>query len=71
LKSQGTNPRLLIGYVPHRLEPKFQGFPGILENSPCGYGGLEITIGAPIQTTFHGPKSFKTAPWTTKTFGPS
>ena len=71
LKSQGANPMLLISNVPHRLEPKFQGFSGILENSPCSYGGLKVARGASIQTPVHGPKSFITAPWTAKTFGPS
>ncbi len=71
LKAQCTDPRLLIGYVPHRLKPKFQRFPGILKNGPCSYGGLKITRSASIQTTVHDPKSFKTTPWTSKTFRPS
>jgi hypothetical protein len=71
LKAQCTDPRLLIDYVPHRLKPKFQRFPGILKNGPCSYGGLKITRSASIQTTVHDPKSFKTTPWTSKTFRPS
>lgn len=71
LKPQGTNPRLLIGYVPHRLKPKLQRFSGILKNGPCCYRGLKITSGAPIQTPVHGPKPLVTTSRTPKTFGPS
>jgi len=71
LKPQGTNPRLLIGYAPHRLKPKLQRFSGILKNGPCCYRGLKITSGAPIQTPVHGPKPLVTTSRTPKTFGPS
>jgi hypothetical protein len=71
LQPQGVHPLLLIRHVPHRLKPKPQGFPGILEECPGSERSFKVTLRAAEKHASHSPRPAIPAARATKPFGPT
>jgi hypothetical protein len=71
LKSQRTGPKLLVGYVPHRMEPQTKGLRGPLENRAGSRRGLVLTCCTPKLAPLSGPCFLPAALRASKSITPS
>ena len=71
LQPQRIHPLLLVGHVPHRLKPKPQRFPRILEDGAGRERSFQVTLRTAEKPALHRPRPSISAARATKPFGPA